>query len=334
MTRFMRKWIILLILLCTVDRVGMSCFAQNILDRRIYLWDVTLSMKGKGAKETPNIYNDVVDFLVRDINSLTDMSTEIVVLPFQTTVLETWRAKATEEGKKAIVAQIKGYKNDVMTNTNIVGPIEYVKNKHIDDNRRNMLILLTDGQQSQQFGGNDKLLESIRGWQEYAQMNDAYLVYVMLTKEAVNDGIKYEADRQERVCIVTPPMGMEFVELNPAVSSFNIKDDRTINIVFTSNKNIAIPENLKISVRTIEESPLEIDAVSEICNGRIEITPKYDYETLKTQLPEQSQIKLVLNAVNSDEIKKSTGKIVLLSPSSVKMNLINKREKTLTIKMK
>lgn len=330
----MKKWIILLFLLCAADGVGMSCFAQNILDRRIYLWDVTLSMKGKGAKETPNIYNDVVDFLVRDINSLTDSSTEIVVLPFQTSVLETWCTKATEEGKKAIVAQIKGYQNDLMTNTNIAGPIEYVKNNHINNNRRNMLILLTDGQQSRQFGGNDKLLESIRGWQEYAQMNDAYLVYVMLTDEAVNDGIKHEADRQERFCIVTPPMGMEFVELNPAVSSFNIKDDRTIKIVFTSNKNIAIPDNLRISVQTGEDSPFEIDTTAEIRNGRIEITPEYDYETLKTRLPEQSQIKLVLNAENSDEIKKSTGKIVLLSPSSVKMDLINKREKTLTIKMK
>ena len=105
----MRKWITLLILLCANGGVAMSCFAQNTLDRRIYLWDVTLSMKGKGVKKTPNIYNEVVEFLVHDINSLTDSSTEIVVLPFQTSVLETWSTKATEEGKKKIIARIKGY---------------------------------------------------------------------------------------------------------------------------------------------------------------------------------------------------------------------------------
>ena len=75
----MRKWIILLALLCAIDGVGTICRAQNRHDRRIYMWDVTLSMKGKGAK-------------------------------------------ATEEGKKSIIGKIKGYNNNMMTNTDIAGP--------------------------------------------------------------------------------------------------------------------------------------------------------------------------------------------------------------------
>ena len=330
----MRKWTILLALLCAIDGIGISCFAQNTIDRRIYLWDVTLSMKGKGTIPTPNIYDDVVDFLVGDINSLTDPSTEIVVLPFQTSVLGTWKAKATESGKKELVAKIKSYKNSLMTNTNIAGPIETVKSLHIDKNRRNMLILLTDGEQSAQYGGNEELLRTIKGWQEYAQINDAYLVYVMLTDAAVNDDIKTEANRQERVSVVTPPLSMQFIELRPLGKSFNIKDDKAIEITFSSNKNIAIPDNVMISVKNDEESPFEINSVVQIRNSTITIEPKYDYEILKTQLPEHSQMKFALSVINSDDIKESTGKIVLLSPSSVTTELINKREKTLTIRMK
>ena len=330
----MRKWIVLLALLCAINGVGTICRAQNRLDRRIYLWDVTLSMKGKGAKATPNIYGDVVDFLVGDINSLTDPSTDIVVMPFQTSVLETWQAKATEEGKKSIIGKIKGYNNNMMTNTDIAGPINTVKSSHIDSSKRNMLILLTDGEQSAQFGGNEVLLKSIKSWQEYAQINDAYLVYVMLTDAAVNDDIKSEADRQERVSVVTPPFAGEFVELRPVCRGFNIKDDKMLEITFTNNKNISIPDGVEVSVRSDADSPIAVNIVAKISNGCISVAPAYDYETLKTQIPEVSGMRLALKVENGDEIKGVTGKIVLLSPSSVTAELINKREKTLTIKMK
>ena len=60
-------------------------------ERRIYLWDVTLSMKGY-QERTPDIYDKVITALEKDINSIIDEQTEVWVLPFQTNILERWGA--------------------------------------------------------------------------------------------------------------------------------------------------------------------------------------------------------------------------------------------------
>ena len=67
-------------LMVTVSLAQQSRFKN---ERRIYLWDVTQSMKGYQGK-TPNIFDDVVDALEKDINSVKDEQTDIWVLPFQT----------------------------------------------------------------------------------------------------------------------------------------------------------------------------------------------------------------------------------------------------------
>ena len=65
-----------------------AIFAQDKTTRKIYLWDVTLSMKGyeNGTYYTndpsKNIYDNVLEWLVRDIKKVTDPQTEIYVFPF------------------------------------------------------------------------------------------------------------------------------------------------------------------------------------------------------------------------------------------------------------
>ena len=83
--------------------------------RQTYLWDVTLSMKGK-PKSNPNIWEPVKKALIADIQAIPDESTEIVVIPFQHKALDTWRAPATEAGKAAMIKRINAY--DI--------PLEYV----------------------------------------------------------------------------------------------------------------------------------------------------------------------------------------------------------------
>ena len=86
----------------------LSMFAQGKFKdvRQTYLWDVTLSMKGfNGA---PDIYDQVVDVMIKDINSVTNERTEIVVVPFQDSkYCEVWREMATTAGKKALAERIR-----------------------------------------------------------------------------------------------------------------------------------------------------------------------------------------------------------------------------------
>lgn len=59
-------------------------FAQsgNVKDvRQTYLWDVTLPMQGK-APGCPNIWEQVKEAIITDIQQISDDRTEIVVIPF------------------------------------------------------------------------------------------------------------------------------------------------------------------------------------------------------------------------------------------------------------
>ena len=96
------KGLRLLLLFCAITIFSIDVEAQSINykgERHIYLWDVTLSTKGEGVGNPPNIYNDVVKFLSTQINNIVDPNTEIYVLPFQTDILEHWYAKANEKGR-------------------------------------------------------------------------------------------------------------------------------------------------------------------------------------------------------------------------------------------
>ena len=134
--------------LCLLILFSQNVFAQQNQfknERRIYLWDVTLSMKGKGTGGTPDIYDKVVAALEEDINSICDEHTEIWVLPFQTSVLEKWTEKATVAGKKNLISKIKAYNNEQITYTNIASPMEYAMYNLMTPDKRDVLILLTDG---------------------------------------------------------------------------------------------------------------------------------------------------------------------------------------------
>ena len=69
----------------SVDVVAQQNRFKN--ERRIYLWDVTLSMKGFKGR-TPDIYDKVITALEKDINTIIDEQTEIWVFPFQTSILD------------------------------------------------------------------------------------------------------------------------------------------------------------------------------------------------------------------------------------------------------
>ena len=325
----MRKIILFIILLTFCFEI----FSQNKSQRRIYLWDVTLSMKGFEGK-TPDIYDDVVDFLKREINSITDESTEIIVLPFQESILEHWVVKATESGKEDIIKKITKYNNKNVTNTNIVVPMKTAQEKYINKDKKNLLFLLTDGKQT---GGNHDLLNIIRNWDEYAAINDAYAVYVMLTEAAKDSEIIGAIGEAKDIDVVIEPGITDFIVLQPEeMIRFNIKDDqdKPVNIPLISKKDIALPENIKVKITSADNPYLKINETVIIKDNSISFKLNYDYQTLKDSLPENEKINIHLELQNREEIKKKTGKIILISPNDLKLELINKPEKILKIHVK
>lgn len=306
--------------------------AQNKSERRIYLWDVTLSTKGFGG--TPNIYNDVVEFLEKEINSITDESTEIVVLPFQERILETWKENATISGKNNIINKIKSYKNNNVTSTNIVTPIKEVQRSIVVGNRRNLLFLLTDGKQT---GGNAELLRLIQNWDRFAESRDVYAVYIMLTNGAIDQQVIKIIEGKNKIFAVMKGKGkINCIDLRPSENiKFNIKDDmgKSANLPLSCNKNITWPDGISIKVTSANNPYVTIDQTTIVKNQKITFNVEYkkSYQTLKDSLPQEKDIPLHLELVNKNQIRKNTGLIVLLNPVDLHLTLINKPEKTLRI---
>lgn len=313
--------------------------AQNKSERRIYLWDVTLSMKGfKG--NTSNIYNDVVSFLEKEINSITDESTEIIVLPFTVEILDRKEVKATIQGKSELIKWIKSFNNEEETYTNICVPFIEVKEKYIQKDKRNILFLLTDGAHNDKNSKYTKadLLRLLEEWCDFSRNNDAYALYVMLTKEAVDEEIIEVCKKCERLG-VTEGHGFNVLDLQPSeLIKFNIKDDegKPAQITVTCKKDVPLPENIIVKVTAEENQFIEIEQSVEIKNGKIAFDVKYKqpYSTLKTLFEENEKLPIHLELINSDEIKQSTGNLVLLTQNDIELELINKPEKTLRIHVK
>ena len=91
-----RLMLALLILVACSQLIAQSGNVKDV--RQTYLWDVTLSMQGK-ATGAPDIWDQVKEAMIADIQQVSDDRTEIVVIPFQHIALEEWREFATTTGK-------------------------------------------------------------------------------------------------------------------------------------------------------------------------------------------------------------------------------------------
>jgi hypothetical protein len=302
--------------------------ARSKGERRIYLWDVTLSMKGYGGAE--NIYDKVRDDLKKAINDLHDETTEITVILFQHKILDEWQVNATVSGKKDILNKIDKYSNNDTTRTNICQPLEYVLNKKIAEGKVNVLYLMTDGLHNE--SPKQDLINLLQKWcSRYAGNNDVFAFYVMLTEAAVDTDISNIIKNCQGFELVSPGHSLHFLDLLPTSDEirYNLKDDggKPVTVNFTSVQSISeYPENIKIHVKTGDSNPyININEVVSLTDRKIsfDINP-----VISADLPETLSVTLYLEIENREEIEKYN---VSLFASTIDLILINKREKTLKI---
>lgn len=332
------------LLLCALVGIPQYSEAQNRQfknERRIYLWDVTLSMKGFQGR-TPDIYDKVVSALEKDINSVLDEQTEIWVLPFQTSILAKWEEQATSVGKRNLISKIRSFNNDEVTHTNIASPMEEVMRTLISPDKRNVLILLTDGIQNDPKCPKQKLYDLIREWCAFAEENDAYAFYVMLTKFAQDEELIRVIDETCRMSVHIPVADSDdsgiinFVEINPQDTyKYNIKDDegKGLTLRFDCKKRIKIPEGLKIRCHCEPNPYVEVDESASIENEQLKISLKHkqNYDSMKSQLPQETNERIMLHFEVEDAEKY---RMVKLLNDECCLELINKPEKTLKVYVK
>lgn len=332
------KQIRLLLTLCSLLLAHLAT-AQNT---NIYVWDVTRSMIGKGTvkgEKTPNVYDKVEAYLIKDIEDISIPSTRIVVIPFQEDVLRNYiitAPDATPESKKAVIAKIKETGPACFqlahSRTNIAGPIYYALQHYQDKNRNDKVVVLTDGVQNM-AGGPEALKDAIENWNRRSDATD-FMVYVMTTKNAT----KPTEEELEKVHFNDPSViqkQIKTLSLTPSQKvEFNIKDGKDLNISFAKNDNAPIPDGVEISIKSEPGCPLHIDEKATIVGGNICLAPKFDYEVLKNQFPQEvTSCKLLLSIVNRDDILRKDNTCVVLTPSEVTLVIKNKKERVLKVEL-
>jgi len=323
-------FILLFLFSCSLLSAQNSKFKN---ERRIYLWDVTLSMKGYEGR-TPDIYDEVVKAIKTDINSIADEETEIIILPFQVNILDAWKEKATESGKKAIIKKIESYKNDLVTNTNICLPLTDVMAKYVDKEKRNVLLLLTDGKHTPTAAyTQDCLMQLIRQWCEFATENDAYGFYVMLTQHAKDEELIRVIHETCRMHCVEGT-DINFIELYPyTIGTYNVKDDAE-KITYSGDveckKNVRIPDGIKFRLVSEPNDYFKVDTIVDLRDNefKFDVVQRYSNEELKEMLPtdRNERVKIFLSIANQDEFP-----LVSLLLNEIEIQYINKPEKTLKI---
>lgn len=343
-------------LIAALFAVSTMTWAQNVRVkdiRQTYLWDVTLSMQGKGldqnGNKNPNIWDTVKDALIADIEAIPDESTEIVVIPFQHKVLETnWREPATQDGKQRMINRIRHYQIPLAyttaagkkTTMTFLGPsLEYCMKNVFSPDKIDILKFMTDGVdeqdtvEPQNAGYYHRVLTQ---WCDIAREKDAYGYLILLT-EAAKVGWDEFKENHEEMCrwqpTPTPTTDLAFTTIAPQESiAFNIRDDysKPIKIKFNQNGNGTIPEGYKVHIKTWTNEYMEFDEEVTLHGNVVEFSPKY----LKSREDMDSMLPTDRNEIIYFQVEQAKGMDVepfcrtMLISNPTSCELINKPEMT------
>ncbi len=307
--------------------IAISAYAQKSI-RRVYMWDVTLSMTGKAG--CPDIWQDVKDALVKEINLITDPTVEIVIIPFQHRALNEHmqREYATSAGKAKLVGFIRDYQlprtwagnaasgcedmaNGKTTMTALHAPLKYCLDNVIIPDKTNFLEFMTDGV-SDFENDKKKFEELVRNWCSMAEEKNLYAFYVMLTPQAKNDHMK-KVNQCERLRMVDPtdgPVVISLQELTPPERiSFNTHDDygKAFTLKLTSSTSAVLKKGYKVRVTSTENPYIRVDQVCEVDpdNMSINFTPEYkaSADELRSLKNSGDMTQVVLNISPSEDMK-------------------------------
>lgn len=201
-------------------------------ERRIFLWDVTISMVGAtnespnrverneartnpffdykksgwGYDESRDIFDDTRASLLNYIDGIEREDCEIFVIPYTTDIQSVYYVGgSTAEDKADIKRQVMSWDNLKAGGTYTGTCLQKVVNSYFDPEKMNKVILLTDGRPSS--GDGNKLYDIVASWDEKHKENDYIkdrILYVKLTQEAKDAKIDTLASNQQGVTVIEP----------------------------------------------------------------------------------------------------------------------------------
>lgn len=337
-------------ILLLVISVGFQYLVKGQIAKKsnhIFIWDVTLSMKG--YNNSPNIYEEVVEVMTRTLSNIEADGSSIYIIPFQDKLLQTNVQVANETGKQAAIDFVKNFNNEEVTYTNIC--VAWEKAIALIDNRnKNFLYLFTDGEQSDlskqnpAYGKNclNKIIDQYCALVNNTQ--NAYTFYISLNTDlpaALKQKFKTRCPEYLRLIEGVPPTGITGIQPTNNVQVINLLEgDISFTQYFDINgnlpgqfrfdalidaSNIALPSDISLKFN----NPISRSIVNGKTNFALNLQTN-QVERLKKILPEESTVTVIYAKQNLQKLG-IDNEIIEFTPDRIMLKIRNKKEKTLKI---
>lgn len=288
-------------------------------EKRIYLLDVTASMRGKADEGAIDIMDDVKNKLANAIRRIRSDQGEVVVIPFTNVTFPIINSNlAYKDSISDLVEQL-----DVKPGDTDIAKAWERGIAELDSTKINYMFLLTDGIHNTGVS-KEEMFSTLKKWGDISKDRYCFSFYVMLTPNARDMEIsKIAEDTEQMWSIESMDVNVEFVTL-PLRSQVN------------NYKN----PNIRFSFPPI---PLEQEA-----NVKIEMDPNpyYELKGYETKLKD-GFIRLNIEEIQPhsnipvEEIVKLHFKhdrekhpLLFFVPEHVNLKLINRGVRTMNIRMK
>ena len=334
-------------------------FAQ--IDKKvnhIFLWDVTQSMKGVvnyrsdkdyDIDESKNIYADVQNVITNVISEIEEESGEILILAFQDKVIAEINVKSSAVGIQEAIQFVKTLKNDNLTRTNICGAWQYALTK-INPKEKNLIYLLTDGEQSDLSDknpkwGKDCIFDVVQSYCKLTENSKfTYTFYISLNTQlssAIKNTICQTCPENLRCSEGTPPSQIIDIQPNRLNQVVNIQDG---GLTFTQNFDItgklpdafrydvvlSIPsDQLSTGTRLRLKQSKGLQIINDKTTFELNLSPS-QLKELQLNAPEEFYGTLYYKKQDLNSLGLGN-QIIEFTPNKVKFTVRNRKEKTLKI---
>lgn len=342
--------------------------AQETTDPQcyVYLWDVTLSMRGPKHGGIEDIWESTKTWLIDEIEAKEISPNDtIVVCPFQECIISgkegrkrignkvvprpfvtfdtkqpisydsPWKYPVTKNGKRELINKIKTFIQPYHGLTNLYGPLKEVKRNYVDTLKYTTTIyMLTDGRDDFNTDPDSSFIREVN---EKWSPKDPLLIYIRLTKSAVN--IKPRPGTP--VDTISPPNRYMEVSITSS-GSYNFKNaaernkyTQTFNVT-QIQKNYKLPQGIKVRVFSDNNPFVKIDDVCEVVDGKIEVKLNYDQDAVDANIFKDCLLdmnfEIVTKALNCED--GYTYQITKSNKSCKSLRLVNEIQRTLKIKLR
>lgn len=292
----------------------------NKAEKRIYLFDVTASMEGKGIVPTANVFSSVKRNLQYSIGLIKNKNSEITIIPFTNKPLNKYSYPLDSlQSINQCIDKLKIEKGD----TNIADAWLAGINE-IDTTKINYLFLITDGLHNT---GPEKnvLYEHIDKWEDIANNHYYFAFYIMLTPNAK------ELELVQKIKETKQIWPVESLDMNVVF----IQSEKEITTNINNNNKIVLQQNSSIEydlknidyTLNLEDNPYySIDNITRLDSTSNYISFKINEKIPRLEIPLEYPVKL---SIDYDAEKHP---LVFFTPNVINLKIINKGIRKMAIK--